>query len=115
MAVTSTQRCEQKTHLRERAIYQDSSNNIIRLLLIRGDYCVYVVSPLGNPTSQACGSVTGLIRRDIFEAGFIFVAECVEDLERGLTQEFRQAGSGYISILLCLIDSLVGWRDELDD
>jgi hypothetical protein len=34
MAVTSTQRCEQKTHLRERAIYQDSSNNIIRLLLI---------------------------------------------------------------------------------
>jgi hypothetical protein len=59
--------------------------------------------------------VTGLIRRDIFEAGFIFVAECVEDLERGLTQEFRQAGSGYISILLGLIDSLVGWRDELDD
>jgi hypothetical protein len=79
MAVTSTQSCEPKTHLREGAIYSDSSNNIIRLLSIRGDYCVYVYVAIGNPRSEIHGSVTGLTRRNVFEAGFIFVAECVED------------------------------------
>jgi len=48
MAVTSTQSCEPKTHLREGAIYSDSSNNIIRLLSIRGDYCVYVYVALAG-------------------------------------------------------------------
>jgi hypothetical protein len=79
MAVTSTQSCEPKAHLQEGAIYRDSSNNIIRLLSIRGDYCVYVYVVLGNPRSEKHGSVTGLTRRDVFETGFIFVAECVED------------------------------------
>ena len=79
MAVTSTQSCEPKTHLREGAIYSDSSNNIIRLLSIRGDYCVYVYVALGNPRSEIHGSVTGLTRRNVFEAGFVFVADSVED------------------------------------
>jgi hypothetical protein len=79
MAVTSTQSCEPKTHLREGAIYSDSYNNIIRLLSIRGDYCIYVYVALGNPRSEMHGSVTGLTRRNVFEAGFVFVAECVED------------------------------------
>jgi hypothetical protein len=82
MSVTSTQRCEPKTHLREGAIYRDSSGNIIRLLSIRGDYCVYAYVTLGIPRSEMHGSVTGLTRRDVFEAGFIFVAECVEDWNR---------------------------------
>jgi len=79
MAVTSTQSCEPKTYLREGAIYSDSYNNIIRLLSIRGDYCIYVYVALGNPRSEMHGSVTGLTRRNVFEAGFAFVAECVED------------------------------------
>jgi hypothetical protein len=79
MAVTSTQSSEPKTHLREGAIYSDGSNNIIRLLSIRGDYCVYVYVALVNPRSEMHGSVTGLTRRNVFEAVFIFVAECVED------------------------------------
>jgi hypothetical protein len=79
MAVTSTQSCEPKTHLREGAIYSDSYNNIIRLLSIRGDYCIYVYVALGNPRSEIHGAVTGLTRRNVFEAGFVFVAECVED------------------------------------
>ena len=79
MAVTSTQSCEPKTHLREGAIYGDSSNNIIRLLSIRGDYCVYAYVSLGNPRSELHGSVTGITRRNLFDAGFVFVADCVED------------------------------------
>lgn len=71
-----------KTHLREGAIYRDGSNNIIRLLSIRGDYCVYVYVNLGSPKSATHGSVTGLTRRNVFEAGFIFVADCVEDWKR---------------------------------
>ena len=79
MAVTSTQSCEPKTHLREGAIYSDSSNNIIRLLSISGDYCVYAYVSLGNPRSELHGSVTGITRRNLFEAGFVLVAECVTD------------------------------------
>jgi hypothetical protein len=79
MAVTSNQNCEPKPHLREGAIYSDSSNNIIRLLSIRGDYCAYVYVASGNPRSEIHGSVTGLTRRNTFEAGFVFVAECAED------------------------------------
>jgi hypothetical protein len=79
MAVTSTQRCEPKTHLREGAIYSDSSNNIIRLLSVSGDYCVYAYVSLGNPRSELHGSVTGITRRNLFEAGFVLVAECVTD------------------------------------
>src|ERR1035438_5996345 len=79
MALTSTQSCEPKTHLREGAIYRDRSNNIIRLLSICGDYCVYIYVALGNLRSEMHGSVTGLTRRKLFEGSFIFVAECVED------------------------------------
>jgi hypothetical protein len=82
MAFASTRSCEPKSHLREGAIYGDSANNIIRLLSIRGNYCVYVYVTLGNPRSEIHGSVTGLTRRNAFEAGFIFVAECVEDWNR---------------------------------
>jgi hypothetical protein len=81
MAVTSTKSCEPRAHLHEGAIYSDSSNNIIRLLSIRGDYCVYVYVVLGNPRSQMHGSVTGLTRRNVFEAGFTFVAKCAEGWE----------------------------------
>jgi hypothetical protein len=79
MAVTSTQSCEPKRHLREGAIYSDSSNNIIRLLSVRGDYCVYAYVALGNSRSELHGPVTGLTRRNVFEADFLFVAECVEE------------------------------------
>jgi hypothetical protein len=79
MALALTQSCEPKAHLREGAIYSDSSNNIIRLLSIHADYCVYVYLALGNQRSEMQGSVTGLTRRKLFEASFIFVAECVEE------------------------------------
>jgi hypothetical protein len=82
MAVTSTQSYEPKTHLREGAIYRDSSNNIIRLVSIHPDYCVYVYVALGNQRSEMHGSVTGRTRRTAFEAGFVFVADCVEEWKR---------------------------------
>jgi hypothetical protein len=59
MAATSTQSYAPKTHLREGAIYCDSSNNIIRLVSIHPDYCVYVYVALGNQRSEMHGSVTG--------------------------------------------------------
>jgi hypothetical protein len=83
MALTSTRSCEPKTHLREGAIYSDSSNNVVRLLSIHADYCVYVYVAVGNQRSEMHGSVTGLTRRNLFEAGFIFVAECVEEWNGG--------------------------------
>ena len=79
MAFTSTQSCEPKTHLREGAIYSDSSNNIIRLLSIGGDYCVYAYVSLGNPRSELHGSVTGITRRNLFESRFVLVTYCVTD------------------------------------
>jgi hypothetical protein len=79
MAVTSTQSCEPKWHLREGAIYRDSSENIIRLLSVRGDYCVYAYVALENSRSELHGPVTGLTRRNVFEADFLFVAECLEE------------------------------------
>jgi hypothetical protein len=82
MTITSPQSWEPKTYLREGAIYRDSSNNIIRLLSIREGYCVYAYVALGKPRSEIHGSVTGLTRRNAFEASFIFVAECVEDWNR---------------------------------
>jgi hypothetical protein len=97
------------------AIYRDSSDNIIRLLSIRGDYCVYAYVTIGIPRSEMHRSVTGLTRRDVFEAGFIFVAECVEDWNR-IRRKFRQAGSGitYPSSLGSIDVSSVG-ANELDD
>jgi hypothetical protein len=79
MALTSNQSYEPRMHLREGAIYSDNSNNIIRLLSLHADYCVYVYVALGNQRSEMHGSVTGLTRRNLFEASFIFVAECVEE------------------------------------
>lgn len=57
------------------AICRDRSNKVIRLLSICRDYCIYVYVALGDPKSGKLGSLTGLNRRDLFEAGFIFVAE----------------------------------------
>jgi hypothetical protein len=82
MTITSRQSWEPTTHLREGAIYRDSSNNIIRLLSFREDYCVYAYVASGNPRLEVQGLVTGLTRRNVFEEGFIFVAECVEDWNR---------------------------------
>jgi hypothetical protein len=79
MAVTSTQSRAPKSHLREGANYSDSSNDIIRLLSIRGNYRVHAYIVLGNPRSEMHSSVTGLTGRNAFEDGFIFVDECVED------------------------------------
>jgi hypothetical protein len=78
MSFKSTQSCEPRTQLREGAIYSDRSNNIIRLLSIHADYCVYFYVALGNPRTAMHGSVTRLTRKDLFEANFIFVADCVE-------------------------------------
>ena len=83
MALTSTKSCQPKACLREGAVYRDSSNNIIRLLSIHAGYCVYVYVALGNQRSEMHGSVTGLTKRNLFEASFIFVAECVEEWTRG--------------------------------
>ena len=57
------------------AICRDRSNKVIRLLSICRDYCIYVYAALGDPKSEIHGSLTGLTRRDLFEAGFIFVAQ----------------------------------------
>jgi hypothetical protein len=78
MSITSTQSLEPRAHLREGAIYRDSSNNTIRLVSVRGDYCIYVYVAFGNSRSEIHGPVTGLTRRHVFEGIFIFVAESVE-------------------------------------
>ncbi len=82
MAITSTQSCDPKTHLHEGAIYRDRSNNTIRLVSVRGDYCVYVYVAFGTPRSEIHGPVTGFTRRHVFEGVFVFVAEWVEDWNR---------------------------------
>jgi hypothetical protein len=79
MALPSTQSDDPRTHLQEGAIYRDRSNNAIRLLSICGDYCVYVYVSLTNLRSSMHGSVTGLTRRDVFGADFVFVAGSVKD------------------------------------
>jgi hypothetical protein len=75
MAVTSIQSREPKTYLRAGAIYRDGSHNIVRLISIRGDYCIYAYVSLGNPRPDMLGSVTGVTRKDIFEGGYVFLAE----------------------------------------
>jgi hypothetical protein len=110
MAVTSTQSCEPKTQLREGAIYSDSSNNIIRLLSIRGDYCVYVYIALGNPRSELHGSVTGITRRNLFESGFVFVADCVEDWNGSHRKSSDRDRALHIPFSLGSIDRRVGVR-----
>lgn len=110
MAATSTQSCEPKTHLREGAIYSDSSNNIIRLLSIRGDYCVYVYLALGNPRSELHGSVTGITRRNLFEVGFVFVAECVEDWNGSDRKSSDRVRALHTPFSLGSIDRRVGVR-----
>ena len=72
MVLTSTQ-TDERTHLHKGAIYRDRSNNAIRLLSICGDYCVYVYVSLTNLRSSMHGSVTGLTRRDVFGASFVFL------------------------------------------
>jgi len=79
MALTSTQSDDLRTHLQEGAIYRDKSNNVIRLLSIGGGYCIYVYVCLANLRSSMHGSVTGLTRRDVFGADFVFVAGSVKN------------------------------------
>jgi hypothetical protein len=87
------------------AIRRDGSNNVIRLLSICRDYCVYVYVALGNPQSEMHGSLTGLNRRDLYEAGFIFVAEDWMEVNAGVqTCGYRFS----ISILPWLDRGLVG-------
>jgi len=81
-AVRSTQSGNPKSHLREGAIYSDHSNNIIQVLSITSDYCAYAYLALGTQRAEMHGSVTGLTRRNVFESGFIFVAECVDEWKR---------------------------------
>jgi hypothetical protein len=78
MLVMSAQNGEPKTHLKEGAIYRDSSNNVTRLLSIRRHYCAYVYIALGDPRWEVHGT-TGVTRRNVFEAGFVFIAERVGD------------------------------------
>src|ERR1017187_4222324 len=79
MVLPSTQTVDLRTHLQKGAIYRDRSNNAIRLLSICGDYCVYVYVSLTGLRSSMHGSVTGLTRRDVFGASFVFVAGSVKD------------------------------------
>jgi hypothetical protein len=79
MALTSTLSNDLRTHLQEDAIYRDRSDNVIRLLSICTDYCVYVYVCLTNLPSSMHGSVTGLTRKDVFGANFVFVASSVKD------------------------------------
>ena len=73
--VNSERRPRKKNAPARGAICRDRSNKVIRLLSICRDYCIYVYAALGDPKSGKLGSLTGLNRRDLFEAGFIFVAE----------------------------------------
>jgi hypothetical protein len=79
---TSTQSRDPKWHLREGAIYSDHSNNVIQLLSINSDYCAYAYLALGTQRAEMHGAVTGLTRRNVFESGFIFVAERVDAWKR---------------------------------
>ena len=79
MAPTSIQSDNLTAHLQEGAIYKDRSNNVIRLLSICGDYCIYVYVSLANLRSSIHGSVTGFSRKDVFGADFVFVAGSVKD------------------------------------
>src|ERR1019366_9035606 len=79
MVLPSTQTVDLRTHLQKGAIYRDRCNNAIRLLSICGDYCVYVYVSLTGLRSSMHGSVTGLTRRDVFGASFVFVAGSVKD------------------------------------
>jgi hypothetical protein len=79
MALTSGLSNGIRTHLQRGAIYRDKGNNVIRLLSICGDYCVYVYVSLTHLRSSMHGPVTGLTRRDVFDADFVFVAGSVED------------------------------------
>jgi hypothetical protein len=66
-------------HLQEGAIYKDKSNNVIRLLSIRGNYCVYVYVSLANVQYSMHGLVTGLARRDVFADHCTFAADSVKE------------------------------------
>jgi hypothetical protein len=68
-----------KVHLREGAIYSDHSNNIIQLLSINSDYCAYTYLTSRTQRPEMHGLVTGLTRRNVFESGFIFIAENVDE------------------------------------
>jgi hypothetical protein len=74
------------------------------MLSIRRDYCVYVYVALGNPRSEIHGSVTGLTRRNVFEAGFVFVADSVEDWNGGQLKSSDRVRALHIPSSLDSID-----------
>src|ERR1700730_1436953 len=81
-----------------------------RLLSIRGDYCAYVYVASGNTRSEIHGSVTGLTRRNAFEAGFVFVAERTEDWNGSQRKRSDRGSSFTYSILPWLNRCRVGVR-----
>jgi hypothetical protein len=78
MTFTSIQ-SNQGERPQEGAIYRDRSNNVVQVLSRCEGYCLYVYVALANPQPSMHGSVTGLTRRDVFEADFEFVAGSIED------------------------------------
>ena len=78
MALKSNQRGEPDQHLQESAIYRDRFNDVVALHSVSGNYCLYIYVSQKNQRSSIHGSVTGLCRRDVFEAEFVFVAASVE-------------------------------------
>jgi hypothetical protein len=79
MALPSSHSDNLRTHLQEGAIYKDKSNNVIRLLSIRGNYCAYVYVSLTNLQSSMHGLVTGLARKDVFADHCMFAADSVKE------------------------------------
>lgn len=78
MALKSNQRGEPDKQLQEGAIYGDRFDNVVQLHSICGTYCLYVYVSQKSQRSSIHGSVTGLCRRDVFAAEFVFVAASVE-------------------------------------
>lgn len=102
MALTSTQSNDLRTHLRQGAIYRDRFNNVIRLLSIRGGYCVYVYVSLTNLRSSMHGPVTGLTRQDVFGADFVFLAGSVKDwIGNQCKHDALTDSSGIVSYSFC--------------
>jgi hypothetical protein len=79
MAVSALSSLDTKTRLLEGRIYQDGYGNVVELLSIHGDYCLYVYVVLVSPRSRLHGPITAFTRRDAFKTAFGLVAECLEE------------------------------------
>jgi len=100
MPVTSTQSVVAKMHLRDGAIYRDSSNNIIRLLSIHGDYCAYVYIALGDPRWEMHGSVKPVSLEETYSKLILYLSQSVWKTGTGVNARVQTGGFRlYISIL----------------